>query len=75
MMFRVVVACTLVAAGVSAPAAQVYTGEPLGESPEVCAARETLEETGITVSNVQFVAIGRCWPRAPANLPWGGSKN
>jgi len=129
MMFRVVVACTLVAAGVSAPAAQVYTGEPLGESPEVCAARETLEETGITVSNVEFVAItndvladagkhyltvwmrgepsdaeaqvadaaeirelgwfardelpaplhiyfqnlldGRCWPRAPANLPWG----
>ena len=39
------------------PAAQVSTGEPLGESPEVCAARETLEETGITVSNVEFVAI------------------
>src|SRR5206468_3044469 len=65
-----------------------------GEPPEVCAAGETLEETGITVSNVEFVAItndvladagkrywtvwmrgdlpdGRCWPRAPANLPWG----
>jgi 8-oxo-dGTP diphosphatase len=28
-----------------------------GESPEACAARETLEETGVTVSNVEFVAI------------------
>jgi 8-oxo-dGTP diphosphatase len=28
-----------------------------GESPEVCAARETLEETGVTVRNVEFVAI------------------
>lgn len=28
-----------------------------GESLEACAARETLEETGITVSNVQFVAV------------------
>jgi 8-oxo-dGTP diphosphatase len=28
-----------------------------GESPDACAARETFEETGITVSNIQFVAI------------------
>lgn len=28
-----------------------------GESPDVCAARETWEETGITVSGVEFVAI------------------
>jgi 8-oxo-dGTP diphosphatase len=28
-----------------------------GESPEACAAREAFEETGIRVSNVQFVAI------------------
>ena len=28
-----------------------------GESPEVCAARETWEETGVSVSNIQFVAI------------------
>jgi 8-oxo-dGTP diphosphatase len=28
-----------------------------GETPEACAARETLEETGIAVSNVEFVAI------------------
>jgi 8-oxo-dGTP diphosphatase len=28
-----------------------------GEAPDVCAAREALEETGITVSNVRFVAI------------------
>ena len=28
-----------------------------GESPDVCAARETLEETGISVANVEFVAI------------------
>jgi 8-oxo-dGTP diphosphatase len=28
-----------------------------GESPDVCAARETLEETGVSVSNVEFVAI------------------
>jgi 8-oxo-dGTP diphosphatase len=28
-----------------------------GESPEACAARETLEETGVTVRNVEFVAI------------------
>ena len=28
-----------------------------GESPDVCAAREAFEETGIKVSNVQFVAI------------------
>ena len=28
-----------------------------GESPENCAVRETLEETGVTVSNVEFVAI------------------
>lgn len=28
-----------------------------GESPEVCATRETREETGISVTNVEFVAI------------------
>ena len=28
-----------------------------GESPEVCAARETLEETGLAVTNIKFVAI------------------
>ena len=28
-----------------------------GESPDVCAARETYEETAITVRNVEFVAI------------------
>jgi 8-oxo-dGTP diphosphatase len=28
-----------------------------GETPEGCAARETLEETGVSVSNVEFVAI------------------
>jgi 8-oxo-dGTP diphosphatase len=28
-----------------------------GESPDVCAARETFEETGISVTNVEFVAI------------------
>ena len=28
-----------------------------GESLEACATRETLEETGVTVSNVQFVAV------------------
>jgi 8-oxo-dGTP diphosphatase len=28
-----------------------------GESPDACAARETLEETGVSVTNVQFVAI------------------
>src|SRR5438067_4863655 len=28
-----------------------------GESPDICAAREVLEETGITVSHVEFVAI------------------
>ena len=28
-----------------------------GESPEICAARETREETGVSVSNMQFVAI------------------
>jgi 8-oxo-dGTP diphosphatase len=28
-----------------------------GESPDVCAAREVFEETGVTVSNIQFVAI------------------
>jgi hypothetical protein len=28
-----------------------------GESPEACAARETMEETGVSVINVQFVAI------------------
>jgi 8-oxo-dGTP diphosphatase len=28
-----------------------------GESPDVCAARETLEETGVSVSKVEFVAI------------------
>ena len=28
-----------------------------GESPDLCAVREAFEETGITVSNVQFVAI------------------
>src|SRR5256885_8874721 len=28
-----------------------------GETPEACAARETLEETGVSVSNVEFVAI------------------
>lgn len=28
-----------------------------GESPDACATRETLEETGVTVSNVRFVAV------------------
>lgn len=28
-----------------------------GESPDVCAARETLEETGVAVTNIEFVAI------------------
>ena len=28
-----------------------------GESPDVCAARETLEETGVSVTKVEFVAI------------------
>jgi 8-oxo-dGTP diphosphatase len=28
-----------------------------GESPEACAARETLEETGVAVDQVEFVAI------------------
>jgi 8-oxo-dGTP pyrophosphatase MutT (NUDIX family) len=28
-----------------------------GEAPDVCAARGAFEETGVTVSNVQFVAI------------------
>ena len=28
-----------------------------GETPEACAARETREETGISVSNIEFVAI------------------
>jgi 8-oxo-dGTP diphosphatase len=28
-----------------------------GEAPDICAAREAFEETGVTVSNVQFVAI------------------
>ena len=28
-----------------------------GESPDICAVRETLEETGVAVSNVEFVAI------------------
>jgi 8-oxo-dGTP diphosphatase len=28
-----------------------------GESPEACAARETFEETGVHVTNVEFVAI------------------
>jgi 8-oxo-dGTP diphosphatase len=28
-----------------------------GESPEACAARETFEETGVSVTAVQFVAI------------------
>jgi 8-oxo-dGTP diphosphatase len=28
-----------------------------GESPDVCAARETFEETGVRISNVQFVAV------------------
>ena len=28
-----------------------------GESPEDCAARETLEETGVRVTNMEFVAI------------------
>lgn len=28
-----------------------------GESPAACAARETLEETGVSVVNVEFVAI------------------
>lgn len=29
----------------------------LGETPAVCAARETMEEAGIVVSNLEFVAI------------------
>jgi 8-oxo-dGTP diphosphatase len=28
-----------------------------GESPETCAAREALEETGVVVSNVRFIAL------------------
>lgn len=28
-----------------------------GETPEACAVRETMEETGVGVSNVEFVAI------------------
>ncbi len=28
-----------------------------GETPKACAARETFEETGVSVSNVEFVAI------------------
>ena len=28
-----------------------------GESPEICAARETLEETGTCVNNLEFVAL------------------
>ena len=28
-----------------------------GESPDLCAARETFEETGVSVTNVEFVAI------------------
>src|SRR3954471_12540529 len=28
-----------------------------GESPDTCAARETLEETGVSVTNLEFVAI------------------
>lgn len=28
-----------------------------GESPDICAARETLEGTGVSVSNLEFVAI------------------
>lgn len=32
-----------------------------GESLEECAAREVLEETGITVKNVQYVG-SQCWP-------------
>jgi 8-oxo-dGTP diphosphatase len=28
-----------------------------GESPEACAAREAFEETGVSVTNVEFVAI------------------
>ena len=28
-----------------------------GESPETCAARETLEETGVRVTNLEFVAV------------------
>lgn len=32
-----------------------------GESLEECAAREVLEETGITVTNVQYVG-SQCWP-------------
>jgi NAD+ diphosphatase len=33
----------------------------MGESLEECAAREVLEETGITVKNVQYVG-SQCWP-------------
>ena len=28
-----------------------------GESPEACAARETMEETGVSVTDIEFVAI------------------
>ncbi len=33
----------------------------MGESLEECAAREVLEETGITVSNIRYVG-SQCWP-------------
>lgn len=35
-----------------------------GESPAACAARETLEEAGVTVTNVDFVAMTNDLPEA-----------
>ena len=41
----------------------------MGESLEECASREVLEETGITVKNVQYVG-SQCWP-FPSQLDGG----